>query len=259
MLQMNDLKRVTIIILVMLIPFSMWGCGILSVEQPHNEIPRISATDTTEPIMTPTSTPTITPADTPLPPTPTQTPLPFMALDGLRVAYIINGNLYVQDSGKPAIQLTFSVNERTDRPPLFSDDGQKIIFYRAGESNLDLVYVINADGTGEQVLVDPELLSAFGKAYDKFTTLISLAFVPNTHLLLFNTYQQGNFDLESAGWLPIVGNDLFAVNTDNGEIKQLKAPWQGGQLPCGPKWKMDRGPGAGPHRCDRCRRSEHSP
>jgi len=162
-----------------------------------------------------------------------------MALEGLRVVYTdVDGNLYVQDSGKPAMQLTHDVKESIENhAPLISDDGQKIIFYRAGESNLDLMYVINADGTGEQVLVNPELLSAFGRGYDKFTALFSLAFVPGTHLLLFNTHQQGNFDPEAAGWLPIVGNDLFAVNTDDGEIKQLKEPWQGGNFLAAPNGK----------------------
>jgi hypothetical protein len=186
--------------------------------------------------MAPTLTATLTPTNTPKP---TPTALPFKALDGLRVVYTTSkGNLYVQDSGKSAIQLTHGVKESTERrPPLISDDGHKIIFYRTGESKLDSVYVINVDGTSEQVLVNPELLSAFGKEYDKYASLFSIAFVPGTHLLLFNTYQQGNFDPESAGWLPIVGNDLFVVNTDNGEIKQLKAPWQGGNFLVAPNGK----------------------
>jgi Tol biopolymer transport system component len=239
MLPMNGSKRVTIIILVMLIPFSMWGCGILSVEQPHNEIPTISVTDTTEPTRTPTPPPTLTPSDTPLPPTPTRTPLPFMALDGLRVVYTdSNGNLYVQDSGKPSMQLTQGVKESTEgRPPLISDDGQKIVFYRAGETKLDLVYAINTDGTGEQMLITPELLSAFGKPYDGLKLLVSLAFVPGTHLLLFNTFQTNYNDPEAAGWLPLVGNDLFVVNTDTGKIKQLKAPGQGGNFLAAPNGK----------------------
>jgi len=59
-------------------------------------------------------------------------PLPFQMLEGLRVAYIIDGNLYVQDSGKQAVQLTYSGQ---DGGPIFSDDGQKIVFYR-GENQL---------------------------------------------------------------------------------------------------------------------------
>jgi WD40-like Beta Propeller Repeat len=225
------------------------ACGTLSPKQVAST-PIISVTDVnntalsaafTEVAQTRAAMPTSTviPTNTLLPSTPTQTRLPFMALDGLRVVYTnSNGNLYLYDSGKPAIQLTQGVKESMEnRPPLISDDGQNIIFYRAGEANLDSVYTINADRTDEQVLVNSALLSVFGKEYDEFTTLFSLAFVPGTHLLLFNTYQQSNFDPESAGWLPIVGNDLFIVNTDNGEIKQLKAPWQGGNFLAAPNGK----------------------
>lgn len=68
----------------------------------------------------------------------TTTPLPFRALNGLRVVYTdIDGNLYVQDSGKSSIKLTHDVKESVDgRPPLISDDGQKIVFYRTGEAKL---------------------------------------------------------------------------------------------------------------------------
>jgi len=182
--------------------------------------------------MAPTLTTTVTPTNTPQP---TPTALPFKALDGLRVVYTNSkGNLYVQDSGKSAIQLTYN---GANRQPLFSDDGQKIIFYGPGKPNFNSVYAINADGTNEQVLITREILSAFGKVYDELTVLVSLAFVPGTHLLLFNTYQPNNYDPETVGWLPLVGNDLFAVNTDTGKIKQLKAPWQGGKFLAAPNGK----------------------
>ena len=242
-LRTNISKRVSImssIIIILLI-----ACG--NPPAASNLTPTINTINVNSTALSSTSTlrsqtleasPTsrLSATDTPLVPTPTPTRLPFMALDGLRTVYITSdGNLYVYDSGKSAIQLTQDVKESTEyRPPLISDDGQKIIFYRAGESSLDSVYTINADGTGEQVLVNPALLSVFGKEYDEFTTLFSLAFVPGTHLLLFNTYQQSNFDLETAGWLPIVGNDLFIVNTDTSEITQLKVPRQGGNFLAAP-------------------------
>ena len=100
---------------------------------------------------TPISTATISPTKTPKP-TATPTSLPIVPLDGLRMAYIVDGNLYIQDSGKEPVQLT---NSGKDHAPIFSDDGEKIIFSRSdfpSTSPRD-IYSINADGTQEQVLI----------------------------------------------------------------------------------------------------------
>jgi len=230
----------------MILAFSAGACGILPATSSDSMAPVIGLTDMNNTAMPATqtlfaqtraavSTSTDSPTDTP---TSTSTPIPFKPLEGLRVVNVGgDNNLYVQDSGVPAIRLAQNVKGgQFHRPPLISDDGQKIIFFRAGEATLDSVYVINADGTGEQVLINSKSLSAFGKAYE-FTTLYSLTLVHGTHLLLFNTYQHGNLDPESAGWLPLVGNDLFVVNIDTGEIKQLKAPWQGGNFLAAPNGK----------------------
>src|SRR5688572_796501 len=230
---------------VILITGVLAACGALSTGPTGNGRPKISSTDmngTALPTaltllaqtMTVLPTSTVSPIDTPLVPISTQTPLPFMALDGLRAVDVGgDSNLYVQDSGKPSIQITQGVKSTEYRPPLISDDGQKIIFYRAGEAALYSVYTINVDGTGEQLLVDPERLSAFGGEYDPSTILTSLTFVPGTHLLLFNTNQPSNYN----PYLPYVGNDLFIVDTDTAEIKQLKAPDQGGNFLAAPNGK----------------------
>ena len=42
------------------------------------------------------------------------------------MAYTIDGNLYLQDGTNPPIQLTN--DERRDHTPVFSDDGEKIVF-----------------------------------------------------------------------------------------------------------------------------------
>lgn len=238
--RINICKREWMLSLILV--FLLAACGTPST---GNTSPTINLTDVNSTAQSAAATllaQTLAPTTTAIPTDIskfTPTPPPFEALKELRVVYITNqGDLYVQDSGKQVIQLTHNVkNSSYDHPPLISDDGQKIVFYRAGESNLDSVYVINADGSGEQVLVNPELISVFGKEYDKYTTLFSLAFVPGTHSLLFNTYQQGYFDPESAGWLPIVGDDLFVVNTDTGKINQLEKPWQGGNFLAAPNGK----------------------
>ena len=241
LLLMTIRKRVLKVFSAIIIVFLVGACGNFPTEAAGNTTPTISVTDLdgtalsealTEVAQTMVASPTSTLNATDIPLASTPTPLPVMTLDGLRVVDTgSNGNLYVQDSGKPSIQLTHGVKESSEyHPLLISDDGQKIIFYRAGEATLDSVYTINADGTGEQLLVDPELLSTFGQEYDAFTTLYSVSFVPATHLLLFNTYQPTNYDPSTSGWMPIIGNDLFIIDTDTAEIKQLKAPYKGGNF-----------------------------
>src|SRR5258706_14361969 len=97
-------KRYFWIVFIML---SLLACDIFS-PQPAN-----SPMATSMPTFTPApQTPTILPTETPAT---TATPLPLFTLDGLRMAYIIDGNLYVQDSGGQQGQLT---NSRPDRSAL---------------------------------------------------------------------------------------------------------------------------------------------
>ena len=166
------------------------------------------------------STPTILPTETPAL-TATPTSLPLYPQDGFRRAYTINGNLYLQDSGKEQIQLTDSGE---DRSPNFSDDGEKIVFFRGRLSQN--TYSINADGSQEQALITGSLLADLGLGYSETTELYSLAFVPGTHLLLFNTFEPGKSRRFASDGLPNL--DLLLVDTDATKIRKLLAPAQGG-------------------------------
>jgi hypothetical protein len=237
---MNTFKKLLIISLTVIALISACGTSPTSNTAPMrnltdtNGTAQSAAATSFAQTMAPTATSTVVPTDTPKP---TSTALPFKVLDGLRVAYVTSkGNLFIEDSGKQAIQLTQAVKNNPYGPaPLISDDGQKIIFYRAGESGLDSVYVINADGTGEQALLTPERLAAFGEAYDdKLTRLLSLVFVPGTHLLLFNTYYDTQ---ENYPGRPYAGDDLFVINTDTGKLKQFRERGQGGNFLVAPNGK----------------------
>lgn len=181
-------------------------------------------TRTPGPSPTPIFIPTSTPSSST--PAPTRTPLPVQVLKGLRVAYSIGGDLYVQDSGEQAVQLTYSGQ---DGGPTFSDDGQKVAFYR-GENQL---WGIDVDGTGEQKLITLVRLATFGQEYNESTELRSLVFAPGTHQLLFNTH----FYRGTRDYPPEQNNDLFLVDTDTGEMKQLLAPGQGGDFLVSPDGK----------------------
>jgi Tol biopolymer transport system component len=192
--------------------------------------------------MTPMPTATVIPTQTaPVPESTstatsehTLTPLPIQVLDGLRLAYTIDGNLYVQDSGKQAIQLTHSGQ---DRNPVFSDDGQKIAFFRAWETEMNQLHVINADETGGRAMVTSELLMGLGLGYSEFSEPHSVAFVPGTHLLLVNTnhFSVNYPKSDSSHGNP--SNDLLLVDTETGEIKQLAAIEQGGYFLASPNGK----------------------
>lgn len=201
--------------------FLFLACSVFSPQQASS--PTASEPTLTQP---PTAITTGTPA-----PTSAQTPLPLVTVDGLRMAYIrkgqydFMGNLYVQDSGGQPVQLT---NSGLDRSPLFSDDGQRIVFYRGDASRPpknppNSLYSIHADGSREQALVTSDLLAALGTEYDEYTEPVHLVFVPGTHQLLFSTHQNRRkqlYDYSQPNY------DLLLVDTDNAKIKRLRAPGQ---------------------------------
>ena len=176
---------------------------------------------TPPPTLSPSAASSLPPSRTPLP---TQTLLPYFPLEGLRLAYIIEGNLYVQDSGGKPTQLTDSGEDHT---PIFSDDGEKIVFFR-GDLPRD-VYSINADGSQEQVLITSSLLTNLGLGYSEFTEPRFLTFIPGTHVLLFQTHELDpqiiqTKDINRLG--AKLNQDLLLVDTDTAKIQRLKASGQ---------------------------------
>jgi len=242
LLRMNISKKVLIISLVIIL--LLVACGVQPTANTSPIINLTAANSTAQSdaynllaqTMTVFPTSTVVPTSTPtsLPPSSTPIPLPFKVLDGLRVAYTIDNNLYVQDSGEQAIQLTRSSQ---DHRPAFSDDGQKIVFFREWETEMNQLGVVNADGTGEQVLVTSELLMSLGLGYDEFTEPHSVEFVPGTHLLLFNTHNYSIHYPKNKDSHSQLNYDLLLVDTDTSEIKQLLAMGHGGFFLVSPNGK----------------------
>lgn len=206
------------------------ACRVLPEELTPTSVPTL--TMTTAPSLTPVS-----PTPTVLPVTPTPNSLPVSSPpDGLRLAYAVGRNLYFQDGSKPPLQLT---DRGADSTPVFSDDGERLVFYR-GLVPHDL-YTINLDGTQERPLITGDLLASLGWGYDKHTEIISLAYVPGTHQILFNTRQlsQGDIDFGDINRPGSTSNlDLLSVNTDTGEIKRLLSPGKGGNFYLSPDGSM---------------------
>jgi hypothetical protein len=116
------------------------------------------------------------------------------------MAYVIDGNLYFQDGSKPPVQLTDSGE---DLQPVFTDDGEKIVF-RHGKLSEE-IHSINIEGSQEQVLITSRLLMTLDTLYNESTYVHSLTVVPGTHLLLFGTQ-------ESLSNMPRWNNDLLMVD-----------------------------------------------
>src|SRR6266508_391556 len=184
------------------------------VATPVPEVKTIATTvpSATSVMATLTTPPTISITTTPL--------LATSALDPLRMAYVVRGNLYLQDGDKSPLQLTHSGQ---DAIPLLSDDGEKVIFYRGKLNDNNNVYSVDHDGSQEKALITNDWLSALGSG----TKVGPLVFVPGTHQLLFNTYLCPE-DL-SLGCT----NGLFLGDVDTGEIRQILAPSLDGHLPFG--------------------------
>jgi hypothetical protein len=138
------------------------------------------------------------------------------------MAYIVDGNLYVQDGSSPPRQLS---NSGEDLYPMFSDDGEKIIFYRGKALEYhNSVFSVNADGSDMREIITKDWLDTLGAG----TKAGHLAFVPNTHQILFNTYLCPKYDPSFSSGCTV---GLFLIDSDTGKIKEILQPVLGGGLP----------------------------
>ncbi len=132
----------------------------------------------------PPASPTITPTDS--------SDLPGQ-IPGLKVVYILGGNLWFWSGSAPARQLTTDGDAAQVK---LSDDGA-VIVYQRGQS----LWAINADGASPRQLVDVPNFT--GRSF-----LGQFNFQPDTHIIYFVTYET-----VSAYGLP--SNDLHRVDADS--------------------------------------------
>lgn len=148
------------------------------------------------------------------------------------MVYVFEGNLYLQDGSEPPLQLTTSAEVHD---PIFSDDGEKIAFLRGGVPH-DL-YVVNADGNGEQELVSASRLAALRLEYDDLSEIIHFRFVPGTHRLLFNTRQLDPWSIEVQDVHRLGSKrneDLLIIDAETGQVEILFPPGEGGGFSVSP-------------------------
>jgi hypothetical protein len=161
---------------------------------------------TPKPTGMPVSTPTVTsPSSSAVP---TSTALPAQ-LAGLKIAYILDGNIWFWDGGAPPHQLTSDGDAAQVK---ISDDGT-VIAYQRGQS----LWAINADGSSLRLLVDvisyaTPILPERGAGLTLF--LVQFEFQPNTHWVYFTTAWGGEK-------LIIQSRDLHRVNADAPTLQML--------------------------------------
>lgn len=173
-----------------------------------SEVPPTSST---------TTSPTIGPTEEPeAGPTPT-------AEQRLRAIYADEGNLWALEVGSSPRQLTVSGNISEVR---ISDDGQRIAYtIRDPDEDTAELFSIQFDGSEQQILLNRGSFNILYPLGD-FThyTLANLDFLPNSHVLLFNT--RGVF--EGPGLAK--NDDLLSIDAASGQINLLLLPAEGGDF-----------------------------
>lgn len=160
--------------------------------------------------------PTPLPSPTAIPDTSTPEPTP------LQVAYVTGGDVWLWTEGGASVQLT-SLGD-VNRVSL-SEDGTRLAFIRQIDPLRQEIWTVNADGSGQKVLVtaaDLEGMSAHEEAVG--TIPAQLAWVPGTRTLAFNTRPI----FEGPGY--ILANDLRLVEVDSGTTSTLLSPGSGGEF-----------------------------
>ncbi len=169
---------------------------------------------TAPPVEAPAATPTGIPTETSAP---TPTPLPI-----LRVAYLLDGNVWLWTEGVGAVQLTHA-GQATDL--IISDDGLVVVFEREIAYTEYELWAVNSDGTNERRLFSmadfaalPLMDGAIG------TAAYQLGWVPGTHIIAFNTRPL----FEGPGL--ISDNNLHLIDADTLEHTLLLPNGQGGMF-----------------------------
>ena len=137
-----------------------------------------------------------------------------------RIVYLQNQDIFLW-SGSGSRRL-ITQGERVQQLQI-STDGQLIAYTRSTGEFGEELWVIGTDGSGERRLVSADEFSAMD-ARALAVIPDSMAWIPGTHLVAFNTRQV----VEGPGISRY--DDLRTVNADSGQMQTLLAPGQGGEF-----------------------------
>jgi len=177
--------------------------------------------DTTDPASSPIISATIPSLESEATEIPGTSNIP-VKLNGLKVVYTINGNLWLWEDSKKK-QLT---DAGLDYSPTISSDGTLIAFLRQVDRIHNELWGIKIDGSNLKRMVSLDDLNTIGGGVlDPNAVAIApfrYEWVPNTHILAFNTQQI----LSGPGFALL--DDLNTVNADTLDLKfTLLAGWGG--------------------------------
>ena len=153
------------------------------------------------------------------------TEIPAETPAALQVVYVKDGNVWLWVEGASARALTASGN--VVRVAL-SGDRAVVAFQRNVDDYHAELWAVNADGSGERLLVGVSDFDSFDpdKRLEYSLSLLPqrIAWVPGTHTLAYNTRQ--TFEGPGMGMF----DDLRLVNADSGEKTTLLSAGQGGEF-----------------------------
>jgi len=230
-------KRLPILSAVLILMIAMLACDLTT---PSATEPTASAGSAISQTLTaivpttppqsaaPTATPvpqSASPTATPVPPTATATPTepPVTArAPEMRIAYTDAGrNLWIWIDGTGAARKIVSTGDVTEAR--ISPDGNLVVFVRTFNYLNFSMWLINADGTNERLLIPLEEFDAMKNSPDALGAQPYVwDWVPGTRQLAIVSSPTHD------GPGMMVNDDLWYVNIDTGELKQMLPPGQGG-------------------------------
>ncbi|TET99984.1 MAG: hypothetical protein E3J30_03465 [Anaerolineales bacterium] len=150
-------------------------------------------------------------------------PEPSTPTGVLRITYTSAGNVWLIEGADPPRQLSHTGH--ADRVILSSDGVFVAYVHNDFESGVFELRVVNADGSGDQVILDQADFDSLYPLKEAHHFLPSqMAFLSGTHRLLFNT--QATF--EGPGLLK--NDDLLSFDVDAASLERLLAPGSGGDF-----------------------------
>lgn len=210
-----------IALIVLLLVLALAACNAPVPVTPGPAVTELSPAAADSPTPTPEPAPTDTAAPTPVPPTGTPEP------QALRIAYVLDGNVWGLERGSTPVQLSTSGRAVDLR---LTDDGQRIAYLEyQPTANTFALRSIRFDGSDDRGLIDQ---AGFDALYPLEMFLHyapdQMGVIPGTHQLLFNTRGV----LEGPGLAK--NDDLIRVDLDTGELAAVLGRGDGGDFVLSP-------------------------
>ena len=235
-----NIKRIKIDSALFLLGFSMLACsfGGRATAAPAGDAVATSVAATvnalaaqTKPPSPPqkTSLPTVKPVVPTGQPTAASIPPPVAAV--LRVVYTDgNHNLWLWKEGGAPLELVKTGNVQDAH---ISSDGSLVVFTRLEETIHYSLWVTGLDGKEPRILVNSSDFEAMPSVPEKVSVApLQVQWLPGSHTLLFNTHPL----FDGPGFM--VNNDLWQLNADSGERRNLLQHDQGGVFVISPDGKQ---------------------